>query len=60
MLQYQQDPATPDPEHELADSLPLSPPHKYLSAFTPPAPPAPAAPPAPPPAPGTTLDYVEV
>ncbi|CAH2108206.1 unnamed protein product [Euphydryas editha] len=54
----------PDPTLELADSLPLCPPHRYLAAFAPAAPaaPAPLAPgaPAAPAAPGTTLDYVEV
>ncbi|XP_046962603.1 WD repeat-containing and planar cell polarity effector protein fritz isoform X1 [Vanessa cardui] len=51
----------PDPSHELADSLPLCAPHRYLAAFAPHAPPAPPAPPhAPHAPPGTTLDYVEV
>ncbi|KAM3964286.1 WD repeat-containing and planar cell polarity effector protein fritz [Aphomia sociella] len=69
-------PVCSDTERELADSLPLCPPHKYLAAFAPqpapalppalpappapPLPPAPAPPPAAPPAAGTALDYVEV
>lgn len=59
-----QDRPGPDPTLELADSLPLCPPHRYLAAFAPaaPAPLVSAAPlaPAAPAAPGTTLDYVEV
>ncbi|KAH9635579.1 hypothetical protein HF086_003193 [Spodoptera exigua] len=52
---------SPEPARELAASLPLCPPHKYLSAFTPQQPaPAVAAPPGPPAPAGTTLDYVEV
>ncbi|XP_031770736.2 WD repeat-containing and planar cell polarity effector protein fritz isoform X2 [Galleria mellonella] len=49
-------------ERELADSLPLCPPHKYLAAFAP-QPPPPLPPPPQPPqqaAAGTALDYVEV